>query len=374
MAIQVTKQPGVVSFAGDPIIVQAKTNLIGKTFLRIKLKCQVTAYRNSEDHMYEEHYSHEVGTDGVATFNVGSTIQTALARCIVQEVENGAVSQTMYAAKFKLTYKEVYVNGTIEVEQGEVVSEEYHAIPGSLTEYERLTASSADVATILGAGRILSRKPEGEILPKGFEFFLPAVDTKSDTVAYSVQQGDTKKDYSIFTGGVYVPKSISVKTDSLALGDVVISTAAQPGKRAYVVMPGPDMHHFLFINGFGILESITATTKEALKYEIQSALYVMPQQIGFRANTQVLNYANAPTSVLSMSSGFVSREWAEWWINEFVVTRKAWILKDGRYIPVAIVPEETNVMYDKSKPNLMAVNFSVRYSFAGSTHNSFLVR
>lgn len=374
MAIQVTQQPGAVSFAGDPIIVQAKTNLIGKTFLRIKLKCQATAYRNSEEYPYEEDYSYEVASDGVATFNVGSTIQTALARCIVQEADKGTVGQTMYAAKFMLTYKEVFVDGMVEIEQGEVVSEEYHAIPGSLTEYERLTALSADTSSILGAGRILSRKPEGEILPQGIDFYLPAVDTTSDTLAYSVQQGDTKKEYSIFTGGRYVPKSISVKTDSFGLGEVVIGTAAQPGKKAYVVVPRPDMYHFLFINGFGMLESITATTKEALKYEVQSELYVMPQQIGFRANTQVLNYASTPTPILSMSSGFVSREWAEWWINEFVVTRKAWMLKDGRYIPVAIVPEETNVMYDKSKPSFMAVNFSVRYSFAGGTHNSFIVR
>lgn len=374
MAIQVILQPGAISFAGDPIIVKAKTTLTGKTFLRIKLTCEVKAYRNSEEHTYSENYSYDVASDGLATFNVSSTVQTALARCIVQHADSGEVTQTMYAAKFKLTYKEAFVDGMVEIEEGEVISEEYKALPGSLTEYERLTASSADTASILGDGRILSRKPAGELIPKGIDFYLPAVDTKNDTLAYSVQQGDVKNDYSQFTGGALVPKSIRVTTADLKPGSVVIGTAAQAGKTAYIVTPNSDMRHFLFINGFGLLESVTAVTRDALKYSIQSELYAVPQEIGFRGNTQVVNYATPPAATFSMSSGFVSREWAEWWINEFVVTRKAWMLLGGRYIPVAILPEETNEVYDRSKPDLMAVNFEVRYSFTGGTHNSFVAR
>ena len=132
------------------------------------------------------------------------------------------------------------------------------------------------------------------------------------------------------------------------------------------------MRNFIFLNGFGMLESITAVTKESLEYEIQSETYAVPQEIGFRGNTQVVNYANSPEATFGMSSGFVNREWAEWWVNEFIVTRKAWVLHEGRYIPVAIIPDDTVSLYDKSKPGLMAVNFSVRYSFTGGTHNSFI--
>jgi hypothetical protein len=73
-----------------------------------------------------------------------------------------------------------------------------------------------------------------------------------------------------------------------------------------------------------------------------------------------------------MSSGFVNREWAEWWLTEFVVTRKAWMYDNGTYIPDAIIPEETNKLYDRAKPGLISVNFSVRYGFSGSTLNSFV--
>lgn len=372
MAIQVIQQPGAISFAGDPIIAKAKTTLTGKTFLRVKLTCDVTAYRNSEEYPYSESYSFEVASDGLATFNVSSTVKTALSRVIVQDADGGEVVQTMYAAKFKLTYKGVFIDGMVEIEEGELTSEEYQAIPGSLTEFERLTAVNSDTTTILGDGRILSRKPSGELIPKGVDFYLPAIDTKSDTLAYSVQQGETKNDYSQFTGGALVPKSIKVATDSLSVGSVIIGTAAESGRKAYIVNPNPDMRSFIFLNGFGMLESITAVTKESLQYDIQSELYAIPKEIGFRGNTQVVNYANAPEATLEMSSGFVDRDWAEWWINEFVVTRRAWMLYEGRYIPVAIIPEESNKLFDRSKPGLMAVNFSVRYSFTGSTHNLFV--
>ena len=372
MAIQVIQQPAAISFAGDPIIVKAKTTLTGKTFLRIKLQCDVTAYRNGEEYVFSEPYSFDVASDGIATFNVGSTVKTALSIVMIQNADSGEVLQTMYAAKFRLTYREAYIDGMLEIEEGEVVSEEYKAIPGALTEYERLTAANSDTTTILGNGRILSRKPSGELIPKGVDFYLPAVDTIKDTLAYSVQQGETKKDYSVFTGGALVPKSIKINTGSLALGSVVIGTSAEPGRAAYIVNPNSDMRNFIFLNGFGMIESVTAVTKESLEYEIQSELYAVPQEIGFRGNTQVINYANSPESTFSMSSGFVSMEWAEWWINEFVVTRRAWILHEGRYIPVAIIPEESNKLFDRSKAGLIAVNFGVRYSFTGGTHNLFV--
>jgi hypothetical protein len=42
MAIQVLQQPPQIAFAGDPIVVKAKTTLSGKTFLRIKITVNST--------------------------------------------------------------------------------------------------------------------------------------------------------------------------------------------------------------------------------------------------------------------------------------------------------------------------------------------
>lgn len=372
MAIQVLQQPASVSLAGNPIIVRAKTTLTGKTFLRIRMSCDVKATRSGEEISYSEKYVYEVGSDGLATFNVSDTVRTALERCIVQEVSGTTLTQTMYAASYTLTYKEVYLYDNVEIEEGEVTSEEYKAILGRYTEFERLTAPNADTSVQLGSGRILSRKPAGEPLVKGIDLYVPAVSTGSDTISFSVANSGQKSDYSQYTGGALVPASLRIDTSSLAAGKTVVSTSDEEGVERYVVESSPGMRHFLFQNTFGLIESVTAVMRESLSYDIESSTYSVPQDIDFRGTTRVVNYAADPVATFAMSSGYVSREWAEWWINEFLMTRRAWMLVGGRFLPVAILPDDTVDVLDRSKPSLLAVNFDVRYSFAGGTYNSFV--
>lgn len=130
MAIQVLQQPPQIAFAGDPIVVKAKTTLSGKTFLRIKITVNATAFAGSEEFPYSESYSFEVGSDGIAVFNIGETIKTALSRKMTFDV-NGTqtLSQMIYAARYTITYKESYLDGMVEIEEGETTSEQYNAYP-----------------------------------------------------------------------------------------------------------------------------------------------------------------------------------------------------------------------------------------------------
>lgn len=372
MAIQILQQPPQISFSGDPIIVKAKTTLTGKTFLRIKLTVNATAYSSIGEKTYSENYSYEVGNDGLATFNIGETIKMAMESSVSIIVSKNTILPVYYAVKYTLTYKESYLDGIKEIEEGEMTSEQYSAVTGSLTEYERMIAANADTTTIIGEGRILSRKPEGDMVPKGIGLLLPAVDAYKENISYVIEQGDVRKELSASSGGALIPSSININTSDLQEGEFKVSTDRETGKKRYIVKQNPNMRHFLFVNGFGMLESVTAVTRESLSYDIQSDLYSVPQDIDFRGTTQVINYAQAPNAVFGMSSGYVTREWAEWWLSEFVVTRKAWMLDGGIYLPVAIIPEETNDLIDRSKPGLLSVNFSVRYSFTGGRYNSFI--
>lgn len=373
MAIQILLQPADISFAGDPIIVKAKTTLSGKTFLRVKLTVDASAYRSGEEYPYSEDYSYEVGTDGIAVFNIGNTVKTALERCMTCDVEGTVVSQTAYAVKYTLTYRESYIDGLQEIEEGETVSGQYRAVTGSLTEFERLTSRSEDTTSILGQGRILSRKPADEIIVMGTDLYIPAVYVQGDTLPYTIRQGEVRNSYSQYTGGSLVPVSLKISTSSLSQGNFYVDAAGETGKRKILTPEIPGMRHFLFLNGFGMLESVTAVMRESLAYDIESTLYSVPKDVDFRANTQAVNYADSPQATFGMSSGYVTRDWAEWFLSEFVVTRRAWMLESGRYLPVAIIPEESNELYDRSKPGLIAVNFSVMYSFLGGARNSFVV-
>lgn len=372
MAIQILQQPPQISFSGDPIIVKAKTTLTGKTFLRIKLTVNATAYSSIGEKTYSENYSYEVGNDGLATFNIGETIKMAMESSVSIIVSKNTILPVYYAVKYTLTYKESYLDGIKEIEEGEMTSEQYSAVTGSLTEYERMIATNADTTTIIGEGRILSRKPDGDMVPQGVNLYIPAVDRYKEAVSYTIVQGDVKKELISPSGGILIPASIMIDTSSLQEGEFTVNTDHENGKKRYIVKQSPNMRHFLFMNGFGVLESVTAVTRESLSYDIQSDLYSVPQDIDFRGTTQVINYAQAPNAVFGMSSGYVTREWAEWWLSEFVVTRKAWMLDGGIYLPVAIIPEETNDLIDRSKPGLLSVNFSVRYAFTGGRYNSFI--
>lgn len=373
MAINLLQQPSSVSFAGDPIITKAKTTLTEKTFLRITLQCVVHISKDSlnKSFIYEEKLSYPVSEDGIATFNVGSTVQTALNKYSEQQVNGTIITQILYVAKYQLTFKEVYLSGTQEVEGSTVVSEWFNAVIGSLTEYERMTMPNQDTTQVIGSGRMLTRKPTGEIIAQGIDLYVPAVSTLTDTIRYYTVQGANKKTLSKYTGGVFVPASLLISTGSLSLGSLRIDTDIETGKEKTVVSDHSSMRHFLFKNGFGLIESVSAIMREAMEYSIESNQYIIPSNINFSGYTRMLSYTQTPKAELDMSSGYVNREWAEWWINEFVTTREAWMLEQGRYIPVAIIPEDSNKLFDKSKPGMISVQFKVQYSFTGSTYNRF---
>jgi hypothetical protein len=67
-----------------------------------------------------------------------------------------------------------------------------------------------------------------------------------------------------------------------------------------------------------------------------------------------------------MSSGWVNREWAQWFACEFLMAKHYWIPKGGRWLPVAITPDSDSIVtYDKNDPSLLAVNFTATAAIKG---------
>jgi hypothetical protein len=188
----------------------------------------------------------------------------------------------------------------VEIEEGETTSEQYNAIPGRLTEFERLTTSNVDTTEILGEGRILSRKPEGDIVPLGWILCIPAVSTRSDTITYSVVQGEESKEYSEYTRGALVPDSLQIITSSLKEGELTVNTGFETGKKRYAVKTNPLMRHFIFLNGFGLMESVVAFTRDSLEYDIQSELYTLPADISSASRVKATTLSIKPNPFRNM--------------------------------------------------------------------------
>lgn len=372
MSIQITKQPESVSFSGDPIVVQVRSSLTGKTFLRVRAVCKVSVTGNMQLVSYSEEYSCDVATDGTAVFNVGHTVKTALRKYMKWSVSGKTVTQSVYKAQFTVSFREVYLQDMQEVVGDEVVSDTAVAIPGALSEFERMNPVYTGTVDLLGSGRILSRKPDGERIPEGTDLYIPAVNVGGTSLSYYWEQNGKKTERSMETGGVLVPASAVINSDGIQEGAFTVGIAQGDVSRKYRVPGTKNARNFLFVNGFGLIESVSAFSLEKKSYETESELYVIPSEVnaGYRSN--VVSMAKNPYASLELSSGFVDREWTDWWINEFLVSEMVWMQQGDVFLPVAVVPAETSVLYDRNEPGLSSVEFTVRFSFSGSTSAIFV--
>ena len=73
---------------------------------------------------------------------------------------------------------------------------------------------------------------------------------------------------------------------------------------------------------------------------------------------------------MKMSSGTVSRAWADWWVTEFLMAKKYWMFYDGRWLPVTVTPvDDETLVYDRSEQRLPHVDFEVEIAVEGSVLN-----
>ncbi len=376
MAITLIQQPGFVSFAANPIIFKAKTTLEDKTMLRIVLTCEVhyAKFESTDSGDYQEDYTYFLGDDKIGTFNVAPTLWALIRRRTENSVNNGNlpdVENDVTSAFFRVTAQEVYVEGINEIKGGSVTSETFVAITGGMTDWEWMSASTTDAMDLLKSGRLLSRKPEGEMLIPDMNFVVPLVSGTIGLKLNLARNGETIASKATSENAPWIPMSLPLSTSGCEAGDELVVAYGTSSSHKVVVNKRPEMKVFYFLNGFGLPESVIAYSLESLNYKIESETYNVPQEIEARGYSRVMNFSEQAESEYGMSSGFVSREWAEWWIHEFLPTRMAWMIENGVVVPVAIEPEKTVKLYDKSKPDMMSITFTVRYSFRGGTYNKF---
>lgn len=376
MAITLIQQPGFVSFAANPIIFKAKTTLEDKTMLRIVLTCEVFYIGSQLSSIgdYQEDYTYFLGDDKIGTFNVAPTLWALIRRRTENCVNNGnlpSVENDVASAFFRVTAQEVYVEGINEVKGESVTSEQFVAITGGMTDWEWMSASTTDAQELLTGGRLLSRKPEGEMLIPDMNFVVPLVVGTVGLKLELARNGETIASKTTSDSVPWTPMALPLSTSGCEAGDELVVTYGTSSSHKVVVSKHPEMKVFYFLNGFGLPESVIAYSLESLNYTIESETYNVPKEINARGYSRVMNFSEQAESEFGMSSGFVSREWAEWWIHEFLPTRMAWMIENGVVVPVAIEPEKTVKLYDKSKPDMMSVSFTVKYSFRGGTYNKF---
>lgn len=130
---------------------------------------------------------------------------------------------------------------------------------------------------------------------------------------------------------------------------------------------------FLFLNRRGAIETCSGQTLEAMGINVKVTQYSRTGRPSFNPVRSLMAIGQDGRRSWQMSSGYVTREWAEWWALEFLGgKRKQWWMRypigdpNGTYVPVIVEPAKQNIsIYDRSKQNMTHVDFTVTLALEG---------
>lgn len=232
---------------------------------------------------------------------------------------------------------------TCEDSEGHTIIPAGRCLPGRLTEWERLQigdTGNADVSALQGSNTRFgdaSTKPKSSPERVGIDSITSWV----DIVAGS-------------TTCAYWPASSEPTEDSPALHAPLVLRDSQP----YV--------DFLFVNRRGAVETCSAVTLEALTVGVTTTQYARVGRPSFAAAPSLMAIAQGGRRSWGMSSGFQTREWAEWWAQEFLLAKQWWMRTGDRYVPVTVSPSSKDIaIYDSAKQQMPHVDFTVTMAVEG---------
>lgn len=214
---------------------------------------------------------------------------------------------------------------------------------GALSEWERYNIPNkedADASHLEGSNKRngdASTKPTSSPERVGRNSITSWVDVNSDG-----------------TTSVFFPSAAPVAGDGTAQHAPIILRDTQ------------DYQDFLFVNRRGAVETASALMKEALNISAKSKQYSRVERPAFKPSRSVLMIPSGGLRSWEMSSGYVDRDWAVWWTQEFLQASRHWMLLDGQYVPVIVEPAKKSVsIYDRTKQQLAHVDFTVTLALEG---------
>ena len=150
--------------------------------------------------------------------------------------------------------------------------------------------------------------------------------------------------------------------------------ADQQGRHVPLVLRDSQPYvDFLFLNRRGAIETCSGQTLEAMGINVKVTQYSRTGRPSFNPVRSLMAIGQDGRRSWQMSSGYVTREWAEWWAMEFLGgKRKQWWMRypigdaNGTYVPVIVEPAKQNIsIYDRSKQNMAHVDFTVTLALEG---------
>lgn len=330
-------------FCGSPITidVEPETVNVRATFHRVKLEISAALSNDSSFDTYVQ--SAKAKNNETAYFDVSSALRSVASKFEYEyQLGDRVYPYLTYTLK---AYDEYMLDGILHERVGE---REYgtrlYALMGEFTEIERYLANATKNV------QKFSRKPPiGEICSED-ELLLYPTPLASPALLGNV----------IESGQIVKPQSL----------DGLSGLHTFNGHSVYVIPPTSDRIQFQFVNRLGVVESISACTKESLSYERTTETDTVFVANKFHPSRRIYSRKGPNIQSYSLSSGSLNLDWADWWVNEFLGCEKgSWVKFDGIWLPCEVIPEETTTVYDKANGNLCSIDFKVRLTLSGGYRN-----
>lgn len=382
MAITVFN-PNDLCFAGNPIIVKAKTDkVLGEleSFLRIELNGYVSIGSHGSIPSYPVELSQPVENGGTAVFNLSDSVSAMILRAqsMIDANDDSPSSESSWHTPISVTCmyrcQEVWISDNQEV-RGNETPEAYQfaVVPGKLTDYELLTMDSIDLTT-LKREKPMTRKPDLGIIYGGETIIMPVIsdgNTPASHLGINYEDGGRNYIHCRFLkdGLGYAFGQTNGGTD----GKITFELSYEEYDRSKFTLSGyyrTNTHgvHFLrFINGFGAVENISVRSKDKLSYEVSGETHSLVQGATTRPTDRRYATKSQPAGVYELSSGYVPKQWAEWFVQELLTSPRVWIQLGGKWVPALIEAKDDCVIYDRTKPEMPHVDFTLRLAIDGVT-------
>lgn len=327
---------------GSPIVYQvtAGSPVGDVTFQRVKLYVTARLSTDSTARRYEMSQPADKGE------TVEIDIRSAL-QAVADKYEYTAEPPTRYPyILFSLEACDEYMqNGQNSGDVGITTNPGGRALMGSFSDLERLKAQQAGRNTTK-----FTRKPNGqaavEIVTVGETYLRP------EPMAVgigNITNGPRVRSYTISVEGAHT-----------------LWSGTSYATKVYAVADHQDRYRLRFVNGLGVVESVSVESlvSEEVAYKVSE--YVKARQELFNQVSRGAVVKQNDQERLKLSSGPVDRLWQQWFLHELLMSPQAWIWIDEMWVPCHIVPEETANGLSRVESKPLEVQFTVRLDIAGS--------
>jgi hypothetical protein len=151
-----------------------------------------------------------------------------------------------------------------------------------------------------------------------------------------------------------------------AVTAVTVPAGFASGSNLYGIPAPHDGYELRFINSLGVHENVFLASLPTTEAAIQSDRYVIARQETLDTFSRGATRKHSNHHRYHLTAGPLDQEWQQWYIDEVLMARWAWLRIGTHYIPCHVLPEETIQALDRQKGNVLTVPITVELDIEGS--------